>query len=112
MKKENKNYIYTRSIFAHCERSSTITLKYSPFIFPFVLVAYVMLAFLIDYKLAVHQHKPFFAAESRIYKDGGTTEYKGIGYKVIDYNQLMNKNGRTDVVFSSRFINYENKRYN
>lgn len=89
-----------------------MTLKYSPFIFPFALVAYVMLAFLVDYQLAVHQHKPLFAATSRVYKDGGTTEYTGIGYKVINYNQLMNKNGRTDVMFSSRFINYENKQYN
>jgi len=86
-----------------------MTLKYSPFIFPFVLIVYVLLTFFTDYQLAVHQHKPFFAAKSGIYKDGGTTEYKGIGYKVIDYNHLMNKNGRTDVVFLSRFINYENK---
>jgi len=89
-----------------------MTLKYSPFIFPFVLIAYVLIAFFVDYQLAVHQHKPLFAAKSGVYKDGGTTEYKGIGYKVIDYNQLMNKNGRTDVVFSSRFINYENKQTN
>ncbi len=89
-----------------------MTLKYSPFIFPFVLIAYVLIAFFVDYQLAVHQRKPFFAAESVVYKDGGTTEYKGIGYKVINYNQLMNKNGRTDVVFLSRFINYENKQSN
>lgn len=89
-----------------------MTLKYKYFIFPISLLALWITVFFIDYQLAVHQHNPFFAATSRVYKDGGTTEYKGIGYKVVDYNQLMNKNGRTDVVFSSRFINYENKQYN
>lgn len=36
-----------------------------------------------------------------LYKDGGTSVYWGLGYKVIDYNQL---NGRIDVVFKSLII--------
>jgi len=88
-KKKKTKIIYTLEVFlgstiTYCERSSTMTLKYSPFIYPFVLIAYVLITFFTDYQLAVHQHKPFFAAKSGMYEDGGTTEYKGIGYKVIN----------------------------
>ncbi len=36
---------------------------------------------------------PFFAIPLKEYKDGGTKEYYGIGYKVIQYNQIQ---GRRD----------------
>lgn len=53
---------------------------------------------LIDYRLAVHDKPPLFAVRTEMYKDGGTAVYYGLGYKVIDYNQLE---GRKDVVFQS-----------
>jgi hypothetical protein len=35
-------------------------------------------------------------------KDGGTSEYLGLGYKIIDYNKI---DGRKDVVFIPLYIN-------
>lgn len=49
-----------------------------------------------DYCLAVFNISPIFSVRTAIYKDGGTRDYVGLGYKVINYNQL---DGRTDVVF-------------
>lgn len=51
---------------------------------------------LTDYNLSKANAPPRFAMKTAIAKDGGTTYYKGFGYKVIDYNQME---GRKDVVF-------------
>ena len=37
---------------------------------------------------------PYFAIPTKTYKDGGTKEYYGLGYKVIKYNQIQ---GRRDM---------------
>lgn len=58
----------------------------------------VMLFFLMistDFYMAGKERRPIFAIRTAMYKDGGTTVYMGLGYKVIDYNQLE---GRKDVV--------------
>jgi hypothetical protein len=49
-----------------------------------------------DYYLAYKDRTPNFSFQAETYKDGGTKVYIGLGYKVIDYNQL---DGRKDVVF-------------
>ena len=46
---------------------------------------------------------PFFAIPTRTYKDGGTKEYLGLGYKVIKYNQLQ---GRRDTVIGKWSLKY------
>lgn len=49
-----------------------------------------------DYYLTKEDRPPNFSIQADTYKDGGTKVYLGLGYKVIDYNQL---DGRKDVVF-------------
>ena len=44
--------------------------------------------------VARYNKGPYFAIKTKTYKDGGTKEYYGIGYKVIKYNQIQ---GRRDI---------------
>ncbi|HIR59045.1 MAG TPA: hypothetical protein IAB38_03250 [Candidatus Onthousia excrementipullorum] len=46
---------------------------------------------------------PFLAIRTKVYDDGGTKEYYGLGYKVIKYNQVV---GRRDTVIGSWGIKY------
>lgn len=46
---------------------------------------------------------PIFAIPVKTYKDGGTKEYLGIGYKVIKYHQVV---GRRDMVIGSWNLKY------
>lgn len=54
-----------------------------------------------DFYLAKQDNPPTFSLLVDVYKDGGTKVYTGIGYKVIDYNQI---DGRKDVVFIPFYI--------
>ncbi|MBS8263921.1 hypothetical protein DYI25_05665 [Mesobacillus boroniphilus] len=54
-----------------------------------------------DYYLAKEDKPPNFSILSNVYKDGGTKVYTGLGYKVIDYNQI---DGRKDVVFVPFYV--------
>lgn len=55
----------------------------------------------IDYKLILQGNPPKFATKTATYKDGGTTVYSGLGYIIIDYNQMA---GRKDIQFLSPFF--------
>ncbi|MBQ8131806.1 MAG: hypothetical protein IJ193_04885 [Bacilli bacterium] len=46
---------------------------------------------------------PFFAIRTETYKDGGTKVYKGLGYKVIKYNQVI---GRRDIEIGTWKLQY------
>ena len=46
---------------------------------------------------------PFLAIRTKVYNDGATKEYYGLGYKVIKYNQKV---GRRDTVIGSWGIKY------
>ena len=52
---------------------------------------------------------PFFAIPLHTYKDGGTKEYYGVGYKVIKYNQLQGRRdkeiGLWNLKYNSNAIN-------
>lgn len=61
--------------------------------------------FIVDYNMALKDMPPIFAIRTQLYKDGGTSIYMGLGYQVIDYNQL---DGRKDVVFKSIFVSKGN----
>ena len=47
---------------------------------------------------------PFLAIRTKVYDDGGTKEYYGLGYKVIKYNQKV---GRRDTVIGSWSLKYD-----
>jgi hypothetical protein len=49
-----------------------------------------------DYCLAKANKSPIFAIRTAVYKDGGTKDYIGLGYKIRKYNKL---DGRKDAVF-------------
>lgn len=74
-----------------------------------ILLLLPALFFTVDLSLAKVNKPPLFAIKTGIYKDGGTKEYKGLGYKVIDYNQL--DGGRQDVVFISKIIKVGNPKW-
>lgn len=75
----------------------------------------VWLAFIItDGSLAKANKPPLFAVPVIIYKDGGSTEYYGLGYKVIKYVDLTVEKGpeivKTD--FGTWFMRFSHPVYN
>ena len=52
----------------------------------------------IDKKRALDNKRPIFVVRTAIYKDGGSKEYIGLGYKVIVFNTLC---GYKEVKFGS-----------
>lgn len=80
-----------------------------------VLVFIVWLAFLItDYSLAKTNKSPIFAVPGIMYKDGGSTEYYGLGYKVIKYVNLTAEKGPEIVYidFGTWFLRFSHPVYN
>lgn len=49
--------------------------------------------FTTDFYLAKGNKQPIFAIPVTMYKDGGSTEYYGLGYKVIKYVNLTVERG-------------------
>jgi hypothetical protein len=47
------------------------------------------ITYAIDSKLVSMDIRPIFAISQGMAKDGGTTEYKGLGYQVIRWNRLV-----------------------
>lgn len=61
----------------------------------FTIITIIIAIITIDYiRVAKFEYTPLFAIRTETLKDGGTTEYYGLGYKVIDYNQIQ---GRRDI---------------
>lgn len=60
----------------------------------FVLIMVIMLIISVDV-ICITRYNigPFFAINTKTYKDGGTKEYYGLGYKVIKYSEIS---GRRD----------------
>ena len=59
--------------------------------------------FIVDNKRVINGELPIFAKKVATANDGGTTEYMGLGYKVIDYNKL---NGYDKIHIGSWFMKY------
>lgn len=60
----------------------------------FIIAMLAMIVIGVDViAVARYDAGPFFAIKTKTYKDGGTKEYYGLGYKVIKYNELE---GRRD----------------
>ena len=61
----------------------------------FIIAVIVIIMVTTDYiRVTKFEYTPVFAIKTLELKDGGTTEYMGLGYKVIDYNQIQ---GRRDI---------------
>ena len=60
--------------------------------------------FTIDYNRVQKQEKPIFCLNVTTYRDGGTKEYYGLGYKVIDFHTLE---GFDDIKIGTWFMKYK-----
>ena len=61
----------------------------------FSIIIVIIAMIVTDYvRVTKFEYTPIFAVKTLELKDGGTTEYMGLGYKVIDYNQIQ---GRRDI---------------
>lgn len=71
-----------------------------------VIIILGLIFFAIDYNRVQKQEKPLFCIQhpGGVIMDGGTVEYFGLGYKVIDYNML---NGYDEIKIGSWFMKYE-----
>lgn len=57
-----------------------------------ILITYIAI-FITDFSLAKMNKSPIFSIPLVKYKDGGSTEYYGLGYKVIKYVNLTVEKG-------------------
>ena len=66
---------------------------------------------IIDFNRNEKGLKTLFTIRTKIYRDGGSVEYLGLGYKIISYNVLDNietgELGRKDNVFGFWTLKYE-----
>ena len=70
----------------------------------FIVILIIIAMISIDIvRVAKYDKKPLFAINTKTYKDGGSKAYMGIGYKVIDYNQLQ---GRRDIEIGTWGMKY------
>lgn len=70
-----------------------------------ILVLLGIIFFAIDYNWVKNQEKPIFCIQNPagIIADGGTIEYFGLGYKVIDFHTLA---GYDDIKIGNWFMDY------
>ena len=68
-----------------------------------IIVVLGIVFFAIDYSRVQKQEKPIFCVNIATYRDGGTKEYLGLGYKVIDFYTLE---GYDDIKIGTWFMDY------
>lgn len=69
-----------------------------------ILVLLAIICFCVDYSRVKKQEKPIFCINLATYRDGGTKEYYGLGYKVIDFNRT---DGYDEMKIGSWLMKYE-----
>lgn len=68
-----------------------------------VFILLDLIFFAIDYSRVQKQVKPIFCINVATHRDGGTKEYYGLGYKVIDFHTLE---GFDDIKIGTWFMDY------
>ena len=70
-----------------------------------IIIVLGIVFFVVDYNRVQKQEKPIFCIQNPagIINDGGTIEFFGLGYKVIDFHTLA---GYDDIKIGSWFIDY------
>ena len=70
-----------------------------------IIIVLGIVFFVVDYNRVQKQEKPIFCIQNPagINSDGGTIEYFGLGYKVIDFHTLA---GYDDIKIGSWFMDY------
>ena len=76
-----------------------------------VIIILGLIFFVVDYNRVQKEEKPLFCINYATANDGGTNEYLGLGYKVIDFNRV---NGYDEMKIGSWLMKYEDfeKEYN
>ncbi len=69
-----------------------------------IIIALGIIFFIFDYNRVKNNETPIFCINSATYRDGGSKEYLGLGYKVIDFNRT---NGYDVMKIGTWFMNYE-----
>lgn len=75
-----------------------------------ILIALSFLFWAIDYARVQKKEKPIFCINISTYRDGGTKEYYGLGYKVIVFNKILESSQDTyykEVKIGTWFMKYE-----
>ena len=91
---------YTRNKKGNCFKFSK-----SQVIF-LICVAIIFMSILItDICRSEQNLEPIFSIKMGAYSDGGTKEYLGLGYKIIDYNKLGGYDGYK---IGTWFMSYDN----
>ncbi|MEG1059059.1 MAG: hypothetical protein RSE00_03610 [Clostridia bacterium] len=79
------------------------------YVFTFIIL-FIFLALLIIYRIDLSRarcdKRPIFCIKIKTYDDGGSGEYIGLGYKIIDYNATY---GRKDTTSGTLFLKYDPK---
>ena len=70
-----------------------------------VIVIVGIIFFIVDYNRVKNNLRPVFCIENPVsaVKDGGTVEFLGMGYKVIDFHTVA---GFDDIKIGTWFMNY------
>lgn len=70
-----------------------------------IIVVLGIVFFMVDYNRVKNQEKPIFCIQSPagVILDGGTIEYFGLGYKVIDFHTIA---GFDDIKIGTWFMDY------
>ena len=68
-------------------------------------IGILIVTFTVDYNRVKNQEKPIFCIQNTagMLADGGTIEYFGLGYKVIDFHTLA---GFDDIKIGTWFMDY------
>lgn len=69
-----------------------------------LLIIMGVIFFVVDYNRVKQQEPPIFCIKTAVYRDGGTEEYLGLGYKVIDFNILE---GYDEIKIGTWFMSYD-----
>ena len=76
-------------------------------IFCIILITIIILGivfFIVDYNRVKNNNTPMFCINTGTLRDGGSVEYLGLGYKVIEFNTL---DGYDDIKIGTWFMNYD-----
>ena len=61
----------------------------------FAIIMAILIMIAVDViSVGRYNRGPYFAIKTKEYDDGGTKEYVGLGYKVIEYNQIGGRQGK------------------
>lgn len=74
-----------------------------------VIIILVLIFFMVDYNRVKNGEKPIFCINTANANDGGTKEYLGLGYKIIDFNRLDGYDEVKIGTWSMKYEDFENE---